>query len=223
MMRRERVLPFASLPGRRRGMSDAIAAVILAGGRSRRLGQDKAMADFAGEPLICRVVRKAAEAVGAGDDDTIVVAGDAARAGILPLGRGGRGVADAFPDGGALGGIATGLAAARAEWSLVVACDMPFLSASLLRYMAGCRAGVDAVVPLIGGRPEPTHAFYSRRCQPAIRTCLAAGARQISGFYDAVAVRYISEAEARRFDPELLSFFNINHPADLERARRLAR
>ena len=211
-MMREKTLP-----------SPPVAAVILAGGRSRRLGQDKALAAFAGEPLICRVVRRAARAVAAGADDTIVVAGNAARAGALPLGRETRCVADAFPDGGALGGIYTGLQAARAGWALVVACDMPFLSAPLLQYMAGQRAGVDAVVPVIAGHPEPTHAFYSRRCRPAIRARLEAGKLQIAGFYDAVKVRYISETAARRFDPELLSFCNINHPADLERARRLAR
>ena len=136
----------------------------------------------------------------------MVVVGDAGRAGVLPLGGKRRWVADAFPGGGALGGIYTGVAAGG-EWSLVVACDMPFLSGRLLRYMAGQREGVDVVAPVIGGRPEPTHAFYSRRCLPVIRRRLERGELQISGFYDEVAVRYITEGEARRLDPELLSFF----------------
>ena len=200
------------------GMAAGVTAVILAGGRSRRLGRDKALASFAGEPLICRVIRRAAGAIGARDDETVVVVGDAGRAGVLPLGGKRRWVADAFPGGGALGGIYTGVAAGG-EWSLVVACDMPFLSAPLLRYMAGQREGVDVVAPLIGGRAEPTHAFYSRRCLPVIRRRLERGELKSSGFYDEVAVRYITEGEARRLDPELLSFFNINDAADLERAR----
>ena len=218
----ERELEAPLRAGGQGGMSAGVTAVVLAGGRSRRLGQDKALASFAGEPLLCRVIRRAAGAIGAGDDETVVVVGDAGRAGVLPLDEKRRWVADAFPGGGALGGIYTGVAAGGGEWSLVVACDMPFLSGRLLRYMAGQREGVDVVAPVIGGRAEPMHAFYSRRCLPVIRRRLERGELQISGFYDEVAVRYITEGEARQLDPELLSFFNINDAADLERARARA-
>ena len=210
---------------------NAITAVILAGGRSRRLGRDKAAEPFAGEPLLRRVIRRAAagvsvnadaDASAVGEVDVVVVAADAARAAALPLAPGTRTVVDAFPGCGPLGGIYTGLGAARTEWSLVVACDLPFLSPPLLRYLAGLRHGVDIVAPIIDGRPEPTHALYSRRCRPAIAARLQAGQLKTADLFDDVRVRYVDETEMRRFDPELLSFFNINRPADLARALQLA-
>ena len=72
------------------------------------------------------------------------------------------------------------------------------------------------------GRPEPTHALYSRECLPFIEERLKAGELKITGFYDRVRVRYVEEREIRKFDPELLSFFNVNSPQDLERALALA-
>ena len=146
--------------------SNDITAVILAGGQSRRLGRDKAVEPFAGEPLIRRAIRRAVDAISA--SEVVVVVADTARGMALPLGPEHRTAVDVFPDCGSLGGIYTGLNAARTDWSLVVACDMPFLSGPLLAQMATMRDGVDAVVPEIDGRPEPTHALYSRRCLPAI-------------------------------------------------------
>ena len=197
-----------------------ITAIVLAGGQSRRLGRDKAVEPFAGEPLIRRVIRRAGDAVGG--NEVIVVAGDVARGRELPLDAEHRVAVDLLPERGTLGGIYTGLEAVQNEWALVVACDMPFLSAPLLRYMVGLREGVDAVVPVIGGRPEPTHALYSRRCLPAILERLQAGQLKAAGFLDLALVRYVNEDEARRFDPELLSFFNVNRPEDLARAIELA-
>ena len=130
---------------------------------------------------------------------------------------------DVFPDCGSLGGIYTGLNASPTQWSLVAACDMPFLSAPLLSHLASLRDGFDAVVPVVDGRPEPTHALYTRRCLPPIEARLRTGQLKISGFFDDVAVRYVPENDIREFDPDLLSFFNINRPEDLARAMELAR
>ena len=197
-----------------------ITTIILAGGQSRRLGRDKAVELFKGEPLIRRVIRRASAPVNA--VDVVVVVADAARGAALPLGPCHRWAVDVFPDCGSLGGIYTGLDAAQTEWSLVVACDMPFLSAPLLTRLAASLEGIDAVVPIIDGRPEPTHAMYSRRCLPAIEQRLRAGELKIAGFFDDVAVHYLPEDELRRFDPKLHSFFNINRPEDLARALQLA-
>ena len=197
-----------------------ITAVILAGGQSRRLGRDKAVEPFAGEPLIRRVIRRASEAVVT--QHVVVVVADSARAAALPLDDSHHTAVDVFPDCGSLGGIYTGLDASSTDWSLVAACDMPFLSAHLLAHMAGLRDGVDAVVPVVDGRPEPTHALYSRRCLPAIESRLRSGQLKISGFFDDVAVHYVPESDIRNFDPDLLSFFNINRPEDLSRAKELA-
>ena len=216
------------------GDSGGISVVILAGGRSRRLGQDKAVADFGGEPLLRRVIRRSVAGIGgdnggggngggSGAVEVVVAVSDAGRAAVLPLAPEYRIAVDRFAGGGALGGIYTGLEAAGSDWALVVACDLPFISPPLLRHLAGRRDGVDAVAPVIGGRAEPTHALYSRRCLPAIRARLEAGQLKAAGFLEDVAVRYLDEAELRRYDPELLSFFNINYPGDLARARALAR
>ena len=201
--------------------SEGITVVILAGGLSRRMGRDKAVEPFGGEPLIRRVIRRASNAVGAAE--VVVVVASQERADALPLEASHRTAVDVFPDCGSLGGIYTGLDAARTDWVLVTACDMPFLSAPLLAYMAGLRDGVDAVVPEIDGRPEPTHAFYSRDCRSAIEKKLRAGELKISGFFEDVTVRWVPESEVRQFDPEMLSFFNINRPEDLARALELAR
>ena len=200
--------------------NSAITAVILAGGQSRRLGRDKAVEPFGGEPLIRRVIRLASDAVSA--SNVVVAVADADRAAALPLDDNHVTAVDLFPDCGSLGGIYTGLHAAPTGWNLVTACDMPFLSSPLLAHMASLRAGVDAVVPVIDGRPEPTHALYHRRCLPAIEAKLRAAQLKISGFFDDVNVRYLQEDEVREFDPELLSFFNINRPEDLALAMELA-
>ena len=197
-----------------------ISVVILAGGISRRLGRDKAAEPFGDETLLHRVVRRASEAVGS--NDVVIVVADTSQSERAPADIPHRLVLDALPGSGTLGGIYTGLEAARNEWALVVACDMPFLSAPLLRYMTGLRDGVDAVAPVIDGRPEPTHALYSRLCIPAISQRLQAGRLKAAGFLDLVRVRYVDEDEARRFDPELLSFFNVNRPEDLAQAIEIA-
>lgn len=197
-----------------------ISVVILAGGVSRRLGRDKAVEPFGDETLLHRVVRRASEVVGS--NDVVIVVAQEGQAERAPADIPHRLVVDVLPGAGTLGGIYTGLEAARNEWALVVACDMPFLSAPLLRYMAGLRNNVDAVVPVIDERPEPTHALYSRRCLPAISERLQTGRLKASGFLESVRVRYVEEDEARRFDSELLSFFNVNRPEDLARAVEIA-
>ena len=201
------------------GAASEITAIILAGGQSRRFGRDKALEPIAGEPMIRRVMRRAAGAVRA--FEIVVVVSSLERAAGLPLDPDHRIAVDSFPGRGPLGGIYTGLLAARTEWALVVACDMPLLSAPLLWHMSQLRVGMDAVVPMVGGRPEPTHAFYSRRCLPAIRERLDAGDLKISGFFDRVRVRYPTEDAIRRLDPESLSFTNINRQEDLLRVSEI--
>jgi molybdopterin-guanine dinucleotide biosynthesis protein A len=83
--------------------------------------------------------------------------------------------------------------------------------------------GQDVVIPRVGGLTEPLHAIYSKQCLQPIERVLASGGRRIISFFPEVRVRYIEEREISLFDPQYLSFFNINTPGDLEKARRLAR
>ncbi len=197
---------------------EPVTGIVLAGGRSRRLGRDKAVEPLAGQPLIRRVIGRVAPLT----NEVVVVVADAARAAALPLGPEHRVATDVYPEGGSLGGIFAGLSAATNQWGLVVACDMPFLNRSLLEYMLGLRQGCDAVVPAPGPYPEPTLALYSRNCLPDIEAKLRANDLKISGFFESVRVRYVDEDEVRKLDPDLRSFFNVNSPEDLARARELA-
>lgn len=197
--------------------ADSVSAVVLAGGLSRRLGRDKAVEPLAGEPLIRRVLSSVAQVT----DQTVVVVNDAARASELTLGKDVVAAVDRYPGVGSLGGIFTGLEAARTGWALVVACDMPFLNVPLLRRILSLRTGRDAVVPVIEGRPEPTHAAYSRRCLPHIERRLQANDLKISRFYENVEVEYIPQHVVDEYDPDHLSFFNINTEQDLQRARQI--
>ena len=195
-----------------------VSAIVLAGGLSRRLGRDKAVVPFDGIPLIGRVIGRLSYLTA----ETVVVVNSEARAAELPLPHSARTAVDIYPDSGSLGGIYTGLSAAANDWGFVVACDMPFLNAGLIEYMLGLREGCDAVVPILDGYPEPTHAAYSRTCLPHIERRLKAGQLKIAGFFDDVRVKYIPVSEIDVYDRDHLSFFNVNTPEDLARARRLA-
>jgi molybdopterin-guanine dinucleotide biosynthesis protein A len=103
----------------------------------------------------------------------------------------------------------------------VVACDMPFLNPKLLMYLSCLREGFDAVVPVLEGRFQPTHALYSRTCLPHIQRRLETNDLRISGFFENVRVKYVPEEDLGQLDPQFLSFFNLNTPTDLELARAL--
>ena len=196
----------------------AVSGVILAGGLSRRLGRDKAVERIGGQPLIQRVIQRVEQV----SQEIVVVVSNQNRAADLPLGPKNRVVLDRYPGTGSLGGIFSGLDASSNGWTLVVACDMPFLNLALFRRMMALTDDADAVVPIIEGRPEPTHALYSKACLPFIEPRLISGDLKISGFYDQVRVRYLSEEDVAVLDPEFLSFFNVNTPEDLDRALSLA-
>ena len=198
--------------------TDNISGIVLAGGQSRRLGRDKALEPVQGQPLIQRVIQRVRQV----SCETVVVVADQSRGDALPLDVDTRIALDIYPGGGSLGGIFSGLSAAQEDWGVVVACDMPFLNLALLRYLAGLREDADAVVPVLEGRPEPTHSLYSKACLPHIEARLKANDLKISGFFDDVRVTYVPEDDIARFDPDYLSFFNINSPADLEKALALA-
>jgi molybdopterin-guanine dinucleotide biosynthesis protein A len=188
--------------------------VILAGGKGRRLGRDKSHLTLSGETLVARAVRT----LSALSDDVVVVANT-----LEPNGNPtARWIGDVIAGGGAMSGLHAGLMAARHEFALVVACDMPFLNLALLRHIASLAPGHDAVVPHWQGEFEPLHAVYSRQCITVIEPVLRRGGGRIFELYAAIHVRYLEPEEIARFDPEGLSFFNINSPEDWARAQELA-
>ncbi len=193
------------------------SGIILAGGQSRRLGRDKAVENVGGQPLIQRVIQRLSQVT----SEIVVVVADQTQADRFTLDQGQRVAQDLYPGKGSLGGIFSGLTAARQEWSLVVACDMPFLNLDLLRHLISRREGFDAVVPVLEDRPEPTHALYSKACLLPMEQRLKADDLKISRFYDQVRVDYVPEKDIAPLDPDYLSFFNVNSPPDLDKALAL--
>ncbi|MCL4543605.1 MAG: molybdenum cofactor guanylyltransferase [Chloroflexi bacterium] len=189
----------------------AVSGIILAGGRSRRFGQDKCLAEIGGQPLLGHVVRALFPLV-----DEIIVVG---RIQLPSLPFPVRLVGDAVPGLGPLQGLIGGLSAATHEWSIVVACDMPLLNGDLLRHIAACRYGYDAVVPHLD-RPQPLYALYHRRCLPLLQQQLAAGDLRLTNILAGLHVRWIDEHDLRRFDPDLRSFGSINTPGEAAAAAR---
>jgi molybdopterin-guanine dinucleotide biosynthesis protein A len=199
------------------GHSLSISCIVLAGGKGLRLGRYKASVTVNGEGLLQRVVSRLSFL----SSDIIVVI---ARGQQLPCVAGYPGLrieTDVYAGKGPLVGIYTGLEASNSAYNLVVACDMPFLNRDLLGYMLEISAGFDAVVPRLGDMVEPLHAVYSKSCLPAIKRMLDGGRFNVGGLLAQVGVRYVKASEIDRFDPEHLSFFNINTGADLEKASQL--
>jgi molybdopterin-guanine dinucleotide biosynthesis protein A len=190
------------------------SSVILAGGQSRRMGRDKSRLTLNGETLAARAVRT----LSALSQDLLLVTNTPEQFEGLSA----RLTGDVIPGGGALAGIHAGLTAARHEWALVVACDMPFLNLDLLRYLASLAPGHAAVVPRWKGERETLHTFYSRQCLPVIEPILQRGGGRIIEFYECINVRYVEPDEITRLDPQGLSFFNVNSPEDWARAQELA-
>lgn len=205
---------------------EKVSVAILAGGQSRRMGQNKALLSVGGRPVIERVLERV---VHLSDDVTLVTnTPDRYRhhlshhedfAGTAPEHRL---IGDVYPGKGSLGGIYTAIHAARYPRCLVVACDMPFLDSDLLRYLMSLAPGFDVVVPRIEEAAETMHAIYGKRCLEPIRQRLLAGRLKVIGFFDDVRVCYVERDDVARFDPTFRSFLNMNTPADWQRVQRLA-
>jgi molybdopterin-guanine dinucleotide biosynthesis protein A len=194
-----------------------MTAIILAGGKSLRLGRSKLLETIEGKSLIQWVVDRLASL-----STEIIIA--TAHGEAIPCSSAVRikTVADIYPGKGPLGGIHSGLIASSSSRAIVVGCDTPFLSVSLLEYMAQTLGDSDVALPRIGEIIEPLCAVYSKNCVAPIQELLEQDERQIRRLFSMVKVRYVEEDEINRFDPEHLSFFNINSQADLDRARKLA-
>jgi len=200
------------------------SAIVIAGGRSSRLGHDKRRLRLwgaNGPMLLEHTVRLVARLC----PDVVVVLNDPAAWAGLPA----RLVPDVYPDGGALGGIYSGLLAARHAHALTVAADMPFLSLELLAAMLARPRDYDVLVPRsprAGAArnaldAETMHAVYGKSCLGPMRDALESGRRQIAAFFPQVRVAFFELDESRRHDPAGRSFMNVNTPAELAEAARL--
>lgn len=193
-----------------------VSGVIQAGGRSTRMGgEPKALMNLGGRRIIERVVAAVAPVV----DEVLVVTNtpDLYRYLGLPM------VPDVYPDGGSLGGIYSGLRAAAGDIAFTVACDMPFLRTDVARLVVELASRADVVIPRVGDQLETMHAAYGKHCLGPMEDRLGAGQLKIVGFFDKVRVMEIPEGDVARLADPAVVFMNVNTPAELERARALAR
>lgn len=201
---------------------ESLSVAILAGGMSRRMGQDKALLRIGNRTLI-EIVEQHVSSVAA---DLFVVAssGDA----YADLGF--RVVPDVLPNAGALGGIYSALRWAEFDYCLVVACDMPLINPSLLVYMACLPRDYDVAIPSLPADRgdqgnaetlETLHAIYATRMAVVIERRIRNGQLKISDVLRDMRIRRLSSDEVRRHDPALRSFFNVNTSDDFAFARDL--
>lgn len=185
----------------------ALAGLVLCGGAGRRMGRDKALIEFEGEPLVLRAARRLGEVA----DPVLLAPGRTGRLGDV----GYREVADAAPDAGPLAGIVAGLAASPYELVAVVAADMPFASPALFALLAALREDEDVVVPVVVGNLEPLHAVYARSSLPALRDALTSRRLELRLALQALRRRDVAESEWRPADPTGRFAHNMNRPEDL--------
>ncbi|HWQ76077.1 MAG TPA: molybdenum cofactor guanylyltransferase [Syntrophomonas sp.] len=185
------------------------SGIILAGGRSSRMGRDKTLMPVEAETMIERTVRELRQVTG-----EIIIASNQNEKYNLPDTLE---VPDIFPGHGPLGGIHAGLKASHYPYAFVVAGDMPLFTADLAAYfLTRAQAGFDVVAPQISGSWEPLCAVYARSCLPAIERHLAAGIRQVFQFYKEVRVLKIDEQELDAIGKTGESFYNLNTPEDYQ-------
>lgn len=192
-------------------------AVVLAGGRSTRMGEDKAFADLRGKPLVEWVL----DALEPLTRTFVLVVNDPAK--FAPYAGRARIAVDDPPGHGPLAGLRTGLRVARDEWVFATSCDAPFLQPAFVQALQRHTRGHDAAIP---GTPQerwPLTAFYHRRCIAAMDRAVQRGEQRLIGFHGDVDVRWVPVEELRPADPELRSLWNLNTPEDLAKARSLVR
>jgi molybdenum cofactor guanylyltransferase len=198
-----------------------MTSIVLAGGKSSRFGSRKAYGTIDNKNIIEWVID---HLIKISTEIIIVTAREGDFASLATKYRSLRikVVSDIYPGTGPLGGIYTGLVALADQRAVVVGCDMPLLNITLLDYMVRISSMADIVVPRTVEGMQPLCAVYSKNCLAAIQSLLERNELKIDELFDLAEVRYVEEDEIDRFDPEHLSFFNINTQADLLEARRLA-
>jgi len=193
-------------------MEIEVTGVLLAGGKSRRMGEDKRYLVVGEQTLLERglgVLRSMFHEV------LVVIAQDSA-----PLDIDVRVVRDLVPDCGSLGGIYTGLTQTTTPYIFAVACDMPFLNQAVITQFTNRRDTADIVMARLATRLHPMHALYGKGCLPAMEQMIVARQLKIQALvsHASLRVQYVTEADLLSIDPSWRSFHNVNTPEDLEAA-----
>jgi molybdopterin-guanine dinucleotide biosynthesis protein A len=194
-------------------------AYVLAGGGSTRFGRDKALVEFAGKPMLARMI----ELIRNIAQEVKVVAAPAKYADF-----GAEIVEDRWPGEGPLGGIVTALLHTREhepawEWNIIVSCDMPFLTADWMRFLAERAEQSDrqVILPHSAHGPEPLCACYRTSAGELMRAVFEGGARKVTQALKQVETEVLDERDWKRFDSAGRLFWNMNTAADYADARRI--
>jgi molybdopterin-guanine dinucleotide biosynthesis protein A len=177
------------------------------------MGRDKALLPLGGMPLIEHVLQRT-EGLG---DEVLITTNQPQDYAFL----GKRMVGDRQPGAGALDGLLTALEAARGERVLLLACDMPFINRTLLEHMLAIDTDAEVVIPKRGGKLQPLHAIYAKSCTGPIREALGMGEKRMISFFPRIHTRIVEQEILDQYDPDGLSFFNVNTPEDLKYAEQL--
>ena len=193
-----------------------ITGVLLAGGKSRRMGVDKRFLELGDVTLLQRALSSMERVF-----SEILIAVAEPTPEISGLGH--RVVTDLIPHCASLGGLYTGLFYARQSRVFVAACDMPFLDPRVMKFVMDFDAEADVIMAKLSHGLQPVHAVYSKRCLPYLEAMAKEGNLKVQEIVENrdLSVRLISEDEVRPVDPQFRSFMNINTTADLEFARKL--
>ena len=191
-----------------------MSAAILAGGRSTRMGTNKALLFFGGQRIIEVVLSRLRPLF----PQVLVIADDLEAYAYL-------GVpvhADRIPGKGSLGGIYTAVCHSRFPRTFCIACDMPLAHPAVISHLRDQAAGYDVVVPRTREGYQPLHAVYSKSCLPHIEAMLRADCLKIDRLFPRVRIRTVEEEQLRLLDPSLTCFVNVNTRDELEAAARVA-
>jgi molybdopterin-guanine dinucleotide biosynthesis protein A len=197
---------------------DPVSAIVVAGGRGSRMGRPKASLDFGGVPMLARIVSELKRRFA----EIVVVAAPESEDSIpldIPATKT---IRDETAFQGPSDAIRRGLEAVSNEIAFACSCDLPLLDAEVAAAIVAMLGDFDAAIPIVGGKLQPLHAAYRKRCAGALATLAARGEPRLTAIADAVNTRRISESELLALDPQLHSFFNLNTLDDYRRALKIA-
>lgn len=184
-----------------------MTGIILAGGKSTRIGREKAFLNVEGRPIIEILLSKLSSVF----EEVFIVTNNKKKFGYFPANI----VTDIFPDKGPLGGIHAGLVHSNSAYSFFTACDMPFLNMDIVMDMINKVEHYDIVVPKVKNRLHPLCAVYSKRCIPVIEDNLKKGNLRVKDVFKVLKTKIIN-----KMDPEGGHFININTKEDYEQISR---
>jgi molybdopterin-guanine dinucleotide biosynthesis protein A len=195
-----------------------VSAYVLAGGGSTRFGRDKALVEFAGKPMLARMV----ELLRNTSSDVKIVAAPGKYSDLET-----EIVKDRWPGEGPLGGIVTALLRTKGnqpacEWNLIISCDMPFLTPDWMAFLAGraAQSEADVVVPHSAHGAEPLCACWRTDAVGTLQSAFERGVRKVTQGISLLRAEVLDERDWKRFDSAGRLFWNMNSAADYEEARR---